>query len=293
MLTTCPHCGTRSPASSDACGGCGRALYPLTAPPPPPPFKFRTRTNYVRLGITLGVMALLVGAGTSSGILMNRDDASDDRADHKVSQYKMVDTGASPEPSPTTASASPKVKEEKKKKVKPASPTPSPSKTSSSPPPKPEPTKDPGPQLPAGFHTVVDDHGFSLAVMEGWQRQELSPTQVGYMAPTGDQYLHVSEVEGAPKASFIRFLETEQAMQQSGNDYSRITLAHNTFQGDNGARWEFTYVPESGEQMHVVQQAYIDGQGTEYTIYFETAERLWDSQKSQVFSTALDTWKQP
>lgn len=291
MLTTCPHCGTRSPASSDACAGCGRALYPLTAPPPPPPFKFRSRTNYVRLGITLGVVALLVGAGTSSGMLMNRDDASDDRAEHRVSQYKMVDTGASPDPSPTTASASPKVKKKDKKKKSP-SPTPSPSRTSS-PAPEPEPTKAPGPQLPAGFRTVVDDRGFSLAVMKGWQRQELSPTQVGYMAPTGDEYLHISAVEGAPKSSFIRFLETEQAMQESGNGYSRITLEHNTFQGHNGARWEFTYTPESGEPMHVVQQAYIDDEGTEYTLYFEARDRLWDGEKNQVFSTALNTWKQP
>jgi hypothetical protein len=291
MLTTCPHCGTRSPASSDACAGCGRALYPLTAPPPPPPFKFRTRTNYVRLGITLGVITLLVGAGTSSGMLMNRDDATDDRADNRVSQYKMVDTGASPDPSPTTASASPKAKKKEKKKES-ASPTPSPSKTSSKPP-APEPTKPPVPRLPAGFRKVVDDHGFSLAVMKGWQRQELSPTQIGYMAPAGDEYLHISEITSAPKASFIRFLETEQAMQESGNGYSRIRLEHNTFQGHNGARWEFTYVPESGEQMHVVQQAYIDGAGTEYTIYFEAPHRLWDSQEDLIFRTALDTWKQP
>ncbi|RAJ57299.1 hypothetical protein K378_05457 [Streptomyces sp. Amel2xB2] len=295
MLTTCPHCGTRSPASADACAGCDRALYPLTAPPPPPPFKFRTRTNYVRLGITLGVVALLVGAGTSSGMLMNRDDDTrNNQADKEVSQYKMVDTGATPDPSPTSASPSPQVK--KKKKAVTASPSPTPSKTSTSAPPEPEPTEKPKPPartLPAGFHTVVDDRGFSLAVMEGWQRQELSPTQVGFVPPTNDQYLHVSQVENAPRASFINFLETEQALAESGNGYQRILLEHRTFQGHPAARWEFTYVPESGDPMHVVEQAYIDDAGTEYNLYFEAPQRLWDDQKELVFSTALNTFKQP
>ncbi|OEV29569.1 hypothetical protein AN219_15935 [Streptomyces nanshensis] len=290
MLTTCPHCGTRSPATSEACAGCGRALYPLTAPPPPPPFKLRTRTNYLRLGITLGVVGLLVGAGTSSGILMNQDDPREDRADNKVSQYKMVDTGASPDPSPTTASASPKAK---KKKPASKSPSPSPSEPSTSAPAEPEPTGKPSPALPAGFRTVVDDRGFSLAVMKGWQRTELTPNQIRFIPPTGDEYLHVSEVPDAPQSSFINFLELEQGMQESGNGYSRIRLEHNTFQGHAGARWEFTYTPESGEQMRVVEQAYIDDDGTEYAIYFEARDRLWDSQKDHIFSTALNTWKQP
>ncbi|WP_314171420.1 hypothetical protein [Streptomyces winkii] len=291
MLTTCPHCGTRSPASSDACAGCGRALYPLTAPPPPPPFKLRTRTNYVRLGITLGVVGLLVGAGTSSGMLMNRDDARDDRADHQVSQYKMVDTGASPEASPTTEAAKPKLK--KKKKAESPTPTPTPSKPSTSAPAEPEPPKPSHTGLPAGFHTVMDQAGFSLAVMEGWQRREVSPTQIGYLPPTGDEYLHISQVASAPKSSFINFMELEQGMQQSDNGYSRIRLKHNNFHGHPGARWEFNYTPEGGETMRVVEQAYIDDNGTEFSIYFEARERLWDAEKDLVFRTALKTWKQP
>ncbi|QPP07096.1 hypothetical protein G4Z16_12645 [Streptomyces bathyalis] len=237
-------------------------------------------------------MALLVGAGASSGILMNREDARDNRAsDNQVSQYKMVDTGASPEPSVTTEAASPKLK--KKKKAK--SPSPSTSKPATSAPAKPKPPEDPSPGngLPAGFRTVVDDRGFSLAVMKGWDRRELSPTQVGYMPPTGDEYLQISEVEGAPRASFINYLEMEQAMQESSNGYERISLSHVEYQGHPGARWEFIYTPESGEPMHVLQQAYIDDEGTEYTIYVEARHRLWDSGTEQVFTTALNTWKQP
>lgn len=294
MLTTCPHCGTRSPASADACAGCDRALYPLTAPPPPPPFKFRTRTNYVRLGIALGVVALLVGAGTSSGMLMNRDDARNDQADNKVSQYKMVDTGASPSVSPSSEPPSPKAKKKEKKKDK-KSPSPSPSKPSTSAPPAPEPTKEPTPArtLPVGFHTVVDDSGFSLGVKDGWERRELSPAQIGFIPPAGDGYLHVSRVESAPRASFINFLELEQSMAESGNGYHRITLEHRTYKGHPAARWEFTYVPESGEKMHVKEQAYIDDNGTEHTIYVESADRLWNAEKNLVFSTAINTFKQP
>ncbi|WP_055488013.1 hypothetical protein [Streptomyces sp. WMMB 322] len=234
-------------------------------------------------------MALLVGAGTSSGILMNREDARDNRAaDNQVSQYKMVDTGASPEPSVTSDAPSPKPK---KKKTE--SPSPTTSKPATSTPPKPKPPKEtPGDGLPDGFHTVVDEKGFSLAVMDGWERRELSPNQIGYLPPTGDEYLHVSELPSAPRASFINFLEMEKAMQGT-NGYERISLQHVTFQGHAGARWEFVYTPDSGETMHVVQQAYIDDEGTEYTIYFEARHRLWDSEKEKVFSTALDTWKQP
>jgi hypothetical protein len=290
MLTTCPHCGTRSPASADVCKGCDRALYPLTAPPDPPPFTFRSRRNYVRIGITLGVITLLVGAGNVSGMLMARgDDSADDRGERVASEYKMVDTGASPDASPST-SPKKKPKSKSKKAGKDPAPQPSPSSSASSAPTKPKPPQKPGNGLPVGFHRVSDARGFSLAVMDGWLRRESTETQVDYLPPTGDEVLRIGMVPGAQQAPVANFVALEQTMSEG---YERIKLEENTFQGHPGARWEFTYMSGSGEKMRVLDQAYIDENGTEYAIYFEVRDRLWDAQRDQVFKTALKTWKAP
>ena len=42
-----------------------------------------------------------------------------------------------------------------------------------------------------------------------------------------------------------------------------------------------------------MDQAYVAADGTEYALYFEVRDRLWDPSTDQVFRTALKTWAEP
>jgi len=290
MPTTCPHCGTRSPETTDSCTGCGRDLYRLSDPvgvPEPtvgvPALWLSFRPGRPWMWMATGIVLLVVGAGATTGLLLDGGDLDDSPPEERIAQDEVPGPAMSLDPTPSSSPSS------DKPSSKPLA-EPAPTKTKPPAPPKATPSEKPAPGgIPAGFRRVVDEMGFSLGVMDGWQRRALSATHVDYVPPTGQEVLRIGGTPNAPKASFTSFLETEQ--QLSGNDpsYQRIRLEHNTFKGQPGAVWEFKWTNEAGEVIHAVDQGYITPDGTEYTIYFEARDRLWD-EKNQVFNTALQTW---
>lgn len=284
MPTTCPHCGTRSPERADACTGCGRDLYRLSDPATVPSLWLSFRPSRSWLWITAGAVVVLLGAGASTGMLLNDGNRNDNAAEERLSDDEAPGPAVSidPTPSPSASSKKPSTKALSK-------PAPTKSKPPSSAPPKPAPSATPDDGLPAGFSRVVDEMGFSLGVTKGWTRRPLSATHVDYVPPTGLEILRIGDVAAAPKASFTNFMETEAQLQANDPSYQRIRLEHITFQGQTGALWEFRWTnAQTGEVMHAKDQAYISPEGTEYSIYFEGRERLWDEQ---VFTTAVNSWK--
>ncbi|MBO8192528.1 hypothetical protein ITI46_12755, partial [Streptomyces oryzae] len=144
-------------------------------------------------------------------------------------------------------------------------------------------------ELPEGFTTVDDPKGFSVGVMEGWQRSTKG-TQVDYEAPTGGDYLRIGIIENAGQSSYDNFRTLEKGASKR-DGYRRLELTKNTFRGRPGARWEFVYTSDdSGRTIHAIDQAYIGEDGTEYSLYAESRYDEWDPDREQVFSTALRTW---
>ncbi|GGO57449.1 hypothetical protein GCM10012287_53360 [Streptomyces daqingensis] len=290
MPTTCPHCGTTSPATADACTGCGRDLYRLSNPTAAPDHNsvpslwLNLRPNRPWMWITTGAVLLLVGAGATAGLML-KHGGDEGPAEERISQHKVPGPDIKIDPSP---SKSP----EKKKTGKPLAASSSPSEPAEPAPTKSESPDKPSEGLPAGFRRVNDEMGFSLAVMDGWQRRSLSETHVDYVPPTGQEVLRIGESANAGPSSADTFAQAEQQLASNDPSYKRIRLESNTFQGRPGAIWEFTWTTGSGQVMHATDQAYIAEDGTEYTIYFEARDRLWD-KKNQVFTTALNTWKAP
>ncbi|MDI6412432.1 hypothetical protein QLX52_26895 [Streptomyces albus] len=143
--------------------------------------------------------------------------------------------------------------------------------------------------LPDGFTMADDPKGFSVGVMEGWQR-EPKGSQTDYAAPTGGDYLRIGVIENAGQSSLDNFRTLEKGARKR-DGYRRLELTENTFRGRPGARWEFVYTSdESGRTIHAVDQAYVAEDGTEYSLYFECRYDEWDPAADQVFSTALRTW---
>ncbi|MFI8853161.1 hypothetical protein ACIGW3_23640 [Streptomyces sp. NPDC053499] len=144
-------------------------------------------------------------------------------------------------------------------------------------------------ELPEGFRSVNDSKGFSVGVMEGWQRRTKG-TQVDYEAPTGGDYLRIGIIENAGQSSYENFRTLEKGARKR-DGYRRLELSKNTFRGRPGARWEFVYTSDdSGRTIHAIDQAYVSEDGTEYSIYVENRYDEWDPDREQVFSTALSTW---
>ncbi|WP_222123131.1 hypothetical protein [Streptomyces sp. SLBN-118] len=147
--------------------------------------------------------------------------------------------------------------------------------------------------LPAGFVLKQDPAGFAVGVMDGWQRRQ-SGTQIFYEAPTGGAYLQIGIIRNTPTSSYENFLGLEAKHAQTpGTDYRRSRLIQNTYQGRPGALWEFTHIPEPDEsslRRHVIDQAFVAADGTEYAILAAGRADLWDASKDVVFSTATSTF---
>ncbi|MFF4698040.1 hypothetical protein [Streptomyces chattanoogensis] len=236
---------------------------PSAAPGTPSPVRRR-----VVKWVSLALAAFLIGGAATAGalyFLKHKGGADDHKGDKKPAVEKSADPAPSSTPAPSAAPSAT------------ATPTASPSATAS-----------PSGSLPEGFEQKDDPYGFSLGVMRGWQRT-VKGTQVDYRPPTGDSYLRIGVIAKAPQSSYDNFLSMEKGAKKR-KDYHRAELTRNTFQNSKGARWEFTYANDEGTTIHAVDQAYVASDGTEYSIYYECVDALYDPENDKVFSTALSTW---
>ncbi|WP_392840467.1 hypothetical protein [Streptomyces sp. LN500] len=174
-----------------------------------------------------------------------------------------------------------------------------PPKPSPTPSPTPVPTTSPtasatappaAPTVPGGYRMVSDSAGFSFAVPVQWDRESERNHQITYAGSTGRAELKVGVIRNAPYTSYENFRNLERTADANQKNYRRLQLGANTFQGFQGAIWEYTYEDkQSGETIHAIDQSYIADDGTEYAIYTTERDRYW-SDARQIFDTALSTW---
>ncbi|MGI5402181.1 hypothetical protein ACQEVG_22595 [Streptomyces sp. CA-135486] len=265
-------------AQTHAAGAYDPHAVHLAAAAPAAPALAAERKRKVLVWTATLTVAFLIGGGATAGALIMRKD--NDGTDHSQNQHQNQNKppAASPSESPKT---------------------------------DPEPSQDPGPQqspipsasptqstgtgtLPAGFVLKQDPAGFSVGVMDGWSRRQTG-SQIFYEAPTGGEYLQIGIVKNTPMSSYENFLGLEQKhLGTPETQYERSQLIQNTYQGRPGALWEFTHIPEPDEgtlKRHVIDQAFVAADGTEYAILAAGRAELWDANKDVVFSTALNTFK--
>ncbi|MFH8633305.1 hypothetical protein ACH4CC_26110 [Streptomyces lydicus] len=269
------------------------ALVPDVTPPAPapvPPFAPAEEParppRRVLKWVAIGLAAFLVGGGATAGALYVKDHGGSSHRADRADKPSGATTGA-PGPGPSVA-ASPTATASGNPTLDPSgNPTGGPSGNPSGGPTG-GPTGGPEAALPAGFVQKYDPNGFSLAVRRDWERSPKG-TQTDYKAPVGEQYLRIGVIANTPQSSYDNFLSMEKGARKRV-DYQRVEMRKNTFQDRPAARWEFTYVNDAGDTVHAVDQAYVAADGTEYSIYYECLEALYDPDNDQVFSTALATW---
>ncbi|MEV1053605.1 zinc ribbon domain-containing protein [Streptomyces sp. NPDC049887] len=293
MASNCPYCGNTSPAEARFCMTCGRerpqpaaaASYSPTwvgpgAPPPAaPPAAAPGRSRALVWGGTL-TAALVLGAGTTAGVLLLRDEGSRPVPGDRPAAAAP----ARPAPAATSPTGAPL-----------ASPAPARTAPSAAAPARPGTagTGAPGggdPGVPEGFKRVNDPAGFSFAIPSVWYRQKEVNGQITYAGSTGMSHLLVGVVRSAPYTSLENLTAIEARSRSRNADYRRLRLETNTFHGRPGAVWEYTYThAASGETIHGIDQSYIAEDGTEYAIYFRERDLYW-ADTAHVFETALATW---
>ncbi|MFD8707354.1 hypothetical protein ACFV1W_33020 [Kitasatospora sp. NPDC059648] len=164
----------------------------------------------------------------------------------------------------------------------PATPSPSPSPATPAPTPT-SPPQTPSPAVPSGYVRTDDPAGFSFALPTGWTRTDNGMGAGDYSPDNGGHVLRFTVIANpSGQAPVDGFRQIEQSLTQQGG-YTRIDLRTNTFQGNPGAYWEFTF-----GSSHVGAQSLLAPNGNEYTVYLSTPDADWASYQP-VLTTALDT----
>ncbi|MGW0530937.1 zinc-ribbon domain-containing protein [Streptomyces sp. NPDC003032] len=279
-----PPTGTPTPAYIPNPHHPDHPVHPLHAvhlgPQPPAATKPRGR-----VGVWVGTLAgaFLIGGGATAGILVWQD-SGDDKADN---------AGRDDKPSVSRSEEPSRQPNQEPNQEPSQEPGPATSQDTDS--------TDPGTaeeaEVPKGSERVTDSEGFSFAVPEGWTRQSVDPErpgQITYAGSTGREEFLVGVVTAAPYTSYENFANIEKHTKSAPDksDYDRIRMEENTFQGRDGAIWEYTYTDEAGRTIHAINQSYVAENGTEYAIQLSWREDFWPvGEGAKTHRTALETWR--
>ncbi|MEI5102244.1 hypothetical protein RB200_31785 [Streptomyces sp. PmtG] len=149
--------------------------------------------------------------------------------------------------------------------------------------------------VPSGSERVRDPKGFSFAVPQGWSRKAGdNPTQSTYAAANGPENFLVGVIPNADYTSLGNLTNMEEHAEKDPDksDYQRVRLEGNTFRGQSGAVWEYTYTDRADRTIHAINQSYIADDGTEYAIQLSWRESVWPAgHGARTHRTALNTWR--
>ncbi|MFE4252111.1 zinc ribbon domain-containing protein [Streptomyces sp. NPDC056910] len=273
---TPPPGSTLTPPPGPTPGPAAAALYdprtfqlgvqPAAAPPKSPR----------RAGIWVATIAgaFVIGGGVAAGVLLLQDNGGKDdkagRDDKPAVSTEQPATSQAPTPAP--------------------SPTPSvtPDRATDA-----TPGTTPDATVPSGYRKAVDPMGFSFVIPDVWSRQGVeNGSQITYAGSTGAEHYLIGVIPDAGYTSYDNILNMEKHAEEDKKkqDYQRIDLRRNTFQGRPGAIWEYTYRDEGGRTMHGIDQSYVAEDGTEYTIYLVGQQDVWADLK-RTYRTGLESWR--
>ncbi|MEW2387461.1 protein kinase [Streptomyces venezuelae] len=148
--------------------------------------------------------------------------------------------------------------------------------------------------IPADWKRVYDPDGFSLMLPKGWQRQ-VNGTQVDYTPDDGRRFLRIG-VDKSPDAEspYAHQLQLEKGLLNY-KDYKRLHLDSNTFRGQHGALWDFSWTSGVNDRTRgprrAIEQTYVSKDGVEYAIYLSAPAEGWDKTRQQ-FDSMLRGWRE-
>ncbi|MFI1681034.1 protein kinase [Streptomyces sp. NPDC020607] len=148
--------------------------------------------------------------------------------------------------------------------------------------------------IPADWKRVYDPDGFNLMLPKGWERRA-NGTQVDYTPDDGRSFLRIG-VDKSPQAEspYAHQLQLEKGLLNY-KDYKRLHLDSNTFRGQHGALWEFSWTSGTNDRTRgprrAIEQTYVSKDGVEYAIYLSAPAEGWDKTRQQ-FDSMLRGWRE-
>lgn len=232
-----------------------------TVTPPPAPLPRSRRTTAIIAGTAVAVVAGAVAFGVLA--LQDDDAGTDVSASPTATTESTAGGGGGPRESPSL----------------PPSPSPSPS---------PSPTSD----VPSGYTLQEDTAGFTIAVPEGWERQEKS-NGVFYNSPGGVSLVQIyTDTEGSltPHESLS---ETSRTLKSANKNYRQLSLqdAPNG-PGEQAAELIYAYDRPDGTRRQVVDRAFVAENGTQYAVLVAGPEKIWPRQR-ETLQVALTYFAAP
>ncbi|WP_020124799.1 serine/threonine-protein kinase [Streptomyces canus] len=155
--------------------------------------------------------------------------------------------------------------------------------------------------VPALWKRVDDPLGFSLHLPEDWRREVVDEDLDGIRhvdySPDGGRHFIRIDVNTSPKfaSAHEHFTQLEQQLKRELAGYRLVEMAENLFRQQEGSLWEYTWDAQARDASfpaprHTINQAYIDWDGTEYTISMNSPESDWPTSREE-FDLVLQSWK--
>ncbi|MGW5426293.1 hypothetical protein ACWET9_03570 [Streptomyces sp. NPDC004059] len=141
-------------------------------------------------------------------------------------------------------------------------------------------------EVPPGYVLQEDTAGFTIAVPDGWQREEKS-NGVFYNSPDGRSLLQVfaiTEPDITPRAALT---ETSRNLAKNNKNYKQLSL-QDVSQDSGGPAAELVYAYDrpDGTRRQVVDHAFATDTGEQYAVLVAGPESDWPRQ-NDILETAL------
>ncbi|WP_128428204.1 serine/arginine repetitive matrix protein 2 [Streptomyces cyaneus] len=244
--------GPVEPAGPGGPGGPGDDTTYMVTPPPAPLSRSR-RTTALVAGVTVAVVA----GGVAFGVVALRDDGPGDG----------TGTGAASVISPSPATTSDTAQGGGPTDT--AVPTDTPSPT----------------EVPSGYALQQDTAGFTVAVPEGWERQEES-NSVFYNSPDGRSLVQIYTAGADSPPPYESLRQTSRTLRANKN-YRELSLQNvPDGPGEQAAELVYAYDRTDGTRRKVVDRAFVAENGTQYAVLVAGPEGSWPQQK-EILQVAL------
>jgi len=134
---------------------------------------------------------------------------------------------------------------------------------------------------PSGYSWADDPGGFRFLLPDGGWARSTEQGQIDYSPDSKTHLLRFSVINGQTDTPLQHAETMEQAVAASPN-YARLKLVENTYRGEQGAVWEFTFDSATGPR-HAIEQLYLVN-GVEYAIYLSYPEADWKTGEQRFYA---------
>ncbi|MDC0766015.1 hypothetical protein [Streptomyces sp. HD] len=234
-----------------------------TVTPPPAPLPRSRRTTAIIAGVTVAVVAGAVAFGV---LALQDDDAGTDVSASPTATASSTTGAGGGVPTDTAGTWS----------------TESPSLSTS-----PSPTSD----VPSGYTLQEDTAGFTIAVPEGWERQEKT-NGVFYNSPGDVSLVQIyTDTEGS-RTPYESLRNTSKTLSANEN-YRQLSLQEAPDgPGEQAAELIYAYDRPDGTRRQVVDRAFVAENGTQYAVLVAGPEKIWPRQR-ETLQVALTYFSAP